>query len=100
MIGLTILHFIRSNWKYFALVGVIFAIASASYLKGRRDVALQQTKETIKELERVHTNVERERDKTEVVRDRIRTNREAHPKNDKRDSCLLSNDPFKVNCLE
>jgi predicted tellurium resistance membrane protein TerC len=100
MIGLTILHFIRTNWKVVTITGLIIILVTGAYLKGRRDVAIQQTKETVKELENIHNNVERERAKTEVVRNRIRTNRDSHPKNDKRDSCILSNDPYEVDCLK
>lgn len=94
------LAFIRNQWKAFAIAGLVLLLVSGIYLKGRRDCANQMEREVARELERRTNEVQRERDRTDRIGDNIRHDREIRPDDDDRDSCLLSNDPYKVNCLK
>lgn len=95
-----ILAFVRKQWKAFAIAGVILSVGASIYLKGRRDCANQMEREVARELERRTNAVQQERERTDRITDSIRHDREVQPEDDERDSCLLSNDPYKVNCLK
>lgn len=87
-------------WKQFAIGAIAALVLLFVYHKGRTDYALKIEKQVREELEKRHENVDRERNRTDKIRDNIRQDREAFPENDERDSCLLSNDPFSVNCIK
>ena len=95
-----ILAFLSKYWKPLAIAGVILILVGGAYVKGRRDVARKMEREVAKELQRRIEDVQRERDRTDGIRDSIRNDRELHPLDDERDTCLLSNDPYTVNCLK
>lgn len=95
-----ILAFLGRYWKAIAIVMAIIALAGGSYVKGRRDEARKMERAVARELEKRIGDVQRERDRTDQIRDNIRNDRETNPVNDARDSCLLSNDPYKINCLK
>lgn len=95
-----ILAFLGRYWKPLVIISIILVVAGGSYVKGRRDYARKMEQEVSKELERRIGELQRERDRTDKIRDNIRNDRETTPINDNRDSCLLSNDPYKVNCLK
>lgn len=94
-----IIAFLGRYWKAIAIVMAIITLAGGSYVKGRRDEAKKMERAVAKELERRIGELQRERDRTDGIRDSIRNDRELHPVNDDRDSCLLSNDPYQVDCL-
>lgn len=54
--------------------------------------ALSEITRRLKEYQKVEAKVEK-------VKEGIRRSRKRKPQDDKRDSCLLSNDPFEKNCL-
>lgn len=95
-----IFTFLKSYWKSIAIGSIILLVVGGAYVKGRKDCAKQMDKEVIQELERRNDSVERERGKVEQVREKIRANRELTPVDDKRDSCILSGDPFKERCVK
>lgn len=95
-----ILAFFGRYWKAIAAVVAIVALAGGSYVKGRRDVSRKMEREVARELQKRIEDVQRERDRTDGIRDSIRNDRESRPIDDDRDSCLLSNDPYTVNCVK
>lgn len=94
-----ILSFLKGYWKQIAIVVLAFAVVGGAYVKGRRDCARSMEREVAKELEKRVGEVQKERDRTDRIRDSIRSDRESRPVDDDRDSCLLSNDPYQVDCL-
>lgn len=92
--------FFMKYWKQFTVGAMIALVLFFTYYKGRKDYALKIEKQTREELEKRHDSVDRERNRTDKIRDSIRRDREAFPEDDERDSCLLSNDPYSVNCIK
>jgi len=95
-----ILAFLGRYWKPLVIISLLLVIVGGSYVKGRRDEAKKMERAVARELEKRIGDVQRERDRTDKIRDNIRNDRDTNPLNDSRDSCLLSNDPYKVNCLK
>ena len=90
-----ILAFLGRYWKPLVIISILLVIAGGSYVKGRRDEAKKMERAVARELEKRIGDVQRERDRTDKIRDNIRNDRDATPINDDRDTCLLSNDPYK-----
>lgn len=95
-----ILAFLGRYWKAIAIATTIVALVGGSYVKGRRDASRKMEKEVSKELQRRIEDVQRERNRTDEIRDSIRSDRELYPIDDERDSCILSNDPYTTNCIK
>ena len=97
LIGLNVL---KNYWKQLAIVALFTMLLGVAYCKGRKDCATQMEKAVVKDLERTFKSVEEERGRTNDIRETIRSDRERNPLDDKRDSCILSNDPFQTRCIK
>lgn len=95
-----ILAFLGRYWKPLVIISIFLVITGGAYVKGRRDEAKKMERAVARELEKRIGDVQRERDRTDKIRDNIRNDRDVTPINDSRDTCLLSNDPYRVNCLK
>lgn len=95
-----ILALFSRYWKQLAIAGIVISLLTGVYLKGRRDCASQMEREVATELQKRTEAVQRERTKTDKIRDNVKIDREAHPIDDERDTCLLSNNPYRVDCLK
>ncbi len=94
-----ILLFLKSYWKWLvgplALLLLLWKIYSMGYNKAldEQEIAAARERQNREEL------AQKETDKTDKIIEQIEKHRTRKPADDKRDSCLLSNDPFSVNCL-
>lgn len=86
-------------WKQLSIIASIGFILLSFYLKGRSDYAHHIETKDFQEVKRDIERVEREREQTEEVRHSIRVNRQSIKDDDARDSCILSNDPFTIKCI-
>lgn len=83
------------------LIGFLISISiiGIAYLKGYNDANRKFVAKEHKQLQKQIRNYEEVRIKTEEVQSDIQESIQLTPKNDKRDSCLLSNNPFSKDCL-
>ena len=86
-------------WKPLAGLALAFVLIGGIYWKGRVDCARKINEATQKETVRRYENEKRTREEDNTRRHRVDQDRAANPANDLRDSCLLSNNPFEVDCL-
>lgn len=91
---------LQRYWK--PILGVTFALSLVLgvYLKGRSDAKAAYLKASLKAttaaMERYTSTVLH----NQAIKDKIADDRAKTPTNDKRDSCLLSNDPFTTPCVD
>lgn len=94
------LLFLKSYWKPILGITLALSLVLGSYAKGRKDCALEHSQNTLREIETRTIEAAKESHRTDRISDSIRTDRIKQPINDTRDSCILSNDPFKVLCVK
>lgn len=85
--------------KYIGIVLLVSILVFSVYRKGYKDHELKIEREINQKIQEDQEKVERERDRTNHLRDSIRKDREKNPSNDSRDSCILSNDPYHHRCI-
>lgn len=97
---LLILAFLKKYWYVvlgpILLLSVYFYGYSRGYNKAQNKVA----QEAIKELVERQKEVVKENKKNTTAEKKIKSHRIDKPIDDRRDGCLLSNDPFKTDCLK
>lgn len=91
---------ILAHWQKILWVGAVLAILFGVYAKGRYDCRTSYRKALDQEIAKRIAEYEKERNKNQEKKDQILEHRRKNPVNDKRDSCILSNNPLSVNCLE
>lgn len=79
------------------LVGYLFL---AVYNRGKQDCINKVEIKTIKEIEYRIDESNKEKATTQKKKKEYSKARKLKPIDDGRDSCLLSNDPFEVDCLK
>lgn len=95
-----LLGFARNYWKQLALGVGVLALIFVIYNKGRKDCELATERATRKELVKRYTEAEEEATKNDRITYKIKEDLDKTPINDQRDSCLLSNDPFRTKCVK
>lgn len=97
------LPIISKYWKPLALLVLSLGLITGAYYKGYqkgKNKVIQTVEHTVYvEVEKRHEAAEQERTRVEQIGERIAKDRRESPINDKRDSCLLSEDPFTERCL-
>ena len=88
------------NYKKVLLPLVIILVLAGTYYKGRQNALRSVERKSYRERERVQRDTEKEREKVRDIADRITEDTNNNPVNDKRDSCIFSNDPFTTDCLK
>lgn len=86
------------NWKNIIFLSLLIIGTTSGYLKGFNDCKKNYTIKLLREVQRRYEAEKEEYEKTEEVKEKIFIDR-GKRSSDKRDSCLMSNDPFAVNCL-
>jgi len=89
--------------KIALVVGAIVLILGAygkGYYKGKHNCEAAVAQAVAEELVKRDAAVEAERAKIKKLQDQIRRSRQTDPINDKRDSCILSGNPYKDDCLK
>ncbi len=92
--------FVLRYWKPLAGLALAFVLIGGIYWKGRVDCARKINEATQKETVKRYEDEKRTRDEDLSHRHRVEQDRAANPADDRRDSCLLSNNPFEVDCLD
>ena len=96
---LSLFGFLKAHWKIIGIVCGITAIVYFVYDTGRRDCERRIESITQKEVQRRFEADQKEQDRLVKIRRRINRERSIQPINDKRDSCILSNDPYTKRCI-
>jgi len=96
---ITVLGVLKKLWKPLLLITLAVSLFGVGYFKGKRNCANIVERKVFVEVEKRREEVQKEQVKTKKRQDEIRKSRDKNPANDKRDSCLLSNDPYGVDCL-
>ena len=96
--ALTLGNVISKLWKPLLIVAVIGAVGFFMYMKGRHDVAEQQAREVLEEVQDRYEEANKFRYKADKKERRYEKKFEAKPEDDARDSCILSGDPFNTDC--
>lgn len=91
---------LKSYWKPLLGASLALMVIIGSYAKGKKDCALEHYKNSLREVEARTVEATEEASRSDRISDSIRADRVKQPLNDERDSCLLSNDPFKVRCIK
>lgn len=94
------LLFLKSYWKPLLAAGLALGLILGSYAKGRKDCALEASRRALEVVTERTEEAARESHRTDRISDSIRADRERKPIDDVRDSCILSSDPFKVQCVK
>ena len=84
------LGFFRRAWKPILAIMVLLTVIGMIYYKGVRDTRLKDVKD---DLKKTISKINRERaieTKAKKIKEKIQKARKETPRNDKRDSCLLS----------
>lgn len=94
-----VLNILLKYWRYILppLLGAL--LLWGAYHKGKTDYRDAVNRTTEHELDKRKDASERERSRDDQIEKRLRDHRVLHNVDDKRDSCVLSNDPFKKQCL-
>ncbi len=96
--GLAAFGILKTFWKPLAIIGLVVAVGTFGYIKGRTDCARKIEKKIRIETEKRREAVENFRSKSELW---FETNEVLiKAPNDERDSCILSGDPYKTGCLQ
>ena len=99
MFNLAIGVFLSRYWRVLVGAGLVILVIGGSYWKGRIDVLRKVEIKQHEEIQRRYKTFERTRERTEKKKEEIREDRKSTPSDDKRDSCLLSNDPYSTDCV-
>jgi len=99
-----LLSALKVHWLKVVVVAgfllLVFGSYVKGYYKGKNEAEARMAQQYIEwQIERDKA-VEAERAKIRRLQDRIHSSRQTDPINDARDSCLLSNNPFEVDCLK
>jgi len=89
--------FLKTFWKPLAIITLVLTVGTCSYIKGRSDYASKVEKKIRIETEKRREAVEAFREKAERWYETNETI--IKTPDDKRDSCILSGDPYKTRCL-
>ncbi len=92
--------FLLKHWKGLSLAVIGIMVCAGMYFKGRLDCSRSYEKAAAKEIARRFEEYIKERDRTDAIKDVIEKHRSTTPVDDARDSCLLSNNPYSVDCLK
>lgn len=95
-----LLTFLSKYWKHLTILGISAILFIAGYYKGHKACELKDIKEVQKETEKRTERAYKEEDRIRKVKQKYNEDRKVNPINDGRDSCILSNDPFDVDCLK
>ena len=93
------LLFLKAYWKPIAIVIGSLTMLVLAYSKGARDCRNKLDRAVAKEVIYRVEDTQETRGVIEKTQDTISENRQKNPKDDRRDSCILSNDPFSTDCL-
>jgi len=93
--GLVVLSVIKKFWLPIVCILGLLTISALCYYKGKRDCEAKMNRAVIEEL--LRQEEETNRLLTEGNRIKVRTN---SPLTDEEASCILSNNPFKVRCVD
>ncbi len=93
-------NFIKSYWKPLAIVGLVVGIYFVGYHNGNVSAQRSAEKAVNKELERRWAEYLKTQEAIDKESQKIDEDRQSRPLDDTRDSCLLSNDPFKKKCIK
>lgn len=85
--------------KYLIGLLVFGSVIGIAYFKGYNDANRKFINNEQRQLQKQIRNYEEVRISTEKVQSDIQESIQKTPTNDKRDSCLLSNNPFSKDCL-
>ncbi len=96
---LPILGFAKQYWKQISIVIGVLLVVWFIYHKGVRDCEQRVEHATHKEIEKRFEKDQKEQDRLVKIDRKIDTARTTRPMDDQRDSCLLSNDPYKMRCV-
>lgn len=94
-----LLTFLNKYRKPLIIVGIVFFLISYIYYRGYKNATLQQNNQVLKEVEQRNKETWKVIESTEKTVRKIKRHRQNKPLDDKRDSCILSNDPFKTKCI-
>ena len=95
-----ILSILKRYWKPLSIVGVSIILLGFAYYKGYNQCRQTSLKKELKDYDKRITDYIEVRDKNDRISKDIDNDRIINPVNDKRDSCLLSNNPLETQCLE
>lgn len=95
-----LLSFIRKYWKVFLYPLLVLGVYYYGHHQGYSEANLKIAEKTIKIIEHNQEETTKENTKNTQIETKIRKARALNPNNDKRDSCLLSKDPFITDCLK
>jgi len=98
---------IKKNWLKVVLpIGLVIVLFFAHYHyktkyynQGYNKCKTQVQEEAFKEVEKREKEYVEIKEKNDSIKKKVFDNIKKNPINDKRDSCILSNRPFKVDCL-
>lgn len=97
---LNLFGFVGKHWKPFLVGGIILAGLAFAYYKGASECAEKHEKKVRKEIQERFEELLREEERLEAIKRSLEEDRTRTPLNDKRDSCILSNDPYETDCLK
>lgn len=98
--SMVILSLLKSYWKPLGIILISAIALGGAYYKGYTKCQETSIKKELNEYhDRVSDYIEVRDENDRIIRD-IDNHRRINPKDDRRDSCLLSNNPLEASCLE
>lgn len=94
-----LIYILAKYWKPILITTVCIVLCTGAYVKGRTDTNKKWEHKINQEIANRLEKAQQERDRTDVVRRKIEEARKTRPVDDKRDSCLLSGDPYEAGCI-
>ena len=91
--------FIKSSWKVLLPCVMIIGAGTCGYIKGKAKCELKHKQQAQEELIRRQDDERQERDRIEQMKEKIRQ-KAKDGDIDALWSCILSNDPFEVDCAK
>ena len=94
-----LLAILKKTWPYLLVGTLIISGLWYVYYRGSRRALEKVDRAVIIEIERRANEAAKARARTSKKIKEVEKARKTTPQDDERDSCLLSNNPFEVDCL-
>ncbi len=95
-----IIIFIVKYWKAFAIPLALAGAYFYGYYRGTTKANLKLAEKQVEVLIKRQEETIKEQEKNSQIKNKILKIRTERPADDKRDSCLLSGDPYHTKCID
>jgi hypothetical protein len=97
--ALAIGSFLKRFWLPLTISGSLLVVGVGAYIKGRSDMAIKQERAVRIEVQKRYKSASKFKRKADEKERELYKDSILNPDDDERDSCILSNNPFRAKCI-